>query len=95
MHVLEQMRDTLQKQFPNAEFLFRKADDPKGFQFLNVRLDNLEVAIEWKAGHGFGVSSFDKKDNSSEGLFDAPDNHYDDQEEAYQKVVSLFKRPVS
>ncbi len=43
--------------FPTAELQVRKADDPEGFQFLNVFIDDFEVSVEWRRDLGFGISS--------------------------------------
>ena len=47
MSPIEQLSRELKSHFPQAQIDLRKADDPNGFQFLNLRSNGFEVAVEW------------------------------------------------
>ena len=79
----------LKAKFPDAKIEIRKADDPKGFQFLNLRLHDLEIAVEWKQDEGFGISSFSANSNELEGLFGPPDAWHRLPQEALDRIVVL------
>lgn len=70
---------------------FRQADDPKGFQFLDVFFHNGWVAVEWKEGFGFGLALCKKDDPPLEGLFGPPDEVIKDPNEAYNRVLDLLQ----
>jgi len=66
------------------EYIVRKADDPEGFQFLNVYAGTLEVAIEWKHDTWY----------LSNGKFDGPSwplrECYGTIEEVFLRISSLI-----
>jgi DNA-binding XRE family transcriptional regulator len=89
MSPVDQLSRDLRIQFPQAEIEMRKSDDPQGFQFLTLRLDEFEVGIEWKPKLGFGISSFRDDCAASEGLFSAPNEWYETEQAAFHRVASL------
>lgn len=90
MSPVDQLSRELQTQFPEAEIETRKSDDPNGFQFLNLLVGELEVGVEWKKEHGFGISSFrDDSSSSEEGMFDSPSEWYQTEQAAFHRVASL------
>jgi DNA-binding XRE family transcriptional regulator len=90
MSPVDQLRQDLQTQFPHAEIETRKSDDANGFQFLNILLGGFEVGVEWKKGHGFGISSFCYGSSSIEGMFDSPSEWYETEQAAFHRVASLI-----
>ena len=58
MSPVDELNRELKARFPEAEIDVRKADDPNGFQFLNLRLNDIEIAVEWKKDLGFALSAF-------------------------------------
>ena len=89
MSPVDQLRQDLKTQFPDAEIETRKSDDPNGFQFLNFLLDGFEVGVEWKKEHGFSISSFSDDSSSIEGMFDSPSEWYETEQAAFHRVASL------
>lgn len=69
---------------PDVELQTRKADDPDGFQFLNLFVDDFEVSVEWKHDLGFGISS-----GYGSVPFEAPDEWYTDERAALHRIASL------
>jgi len=89
MSPIEQLSRELKSHFPQAQIDLRKADDPNGFQFLNLRSNGFEVAVEWKHDEGFGVSSFCDDTHDLAGLFETPDDWYTSKEAVFHRIVSL------
>lgn len=89
MSPVEQLSKELKSFFPDAEIETRRSDDPDGFQFLNVYVGDFEVDVEWKTGHGFGISSFHDGSTSLEGLFDSPNEWYTTEQAALHRIASL------
>ncbi|MFM8474827.1 MAG: hypothetical protein ACKOEO_03410 [Planctomycetaceae bacterium] len=73
----------------DAEIETRKSDDPNGFQFLHLLVGELEVGVEWKSAHGFGISSCRDDSWSGEGMFDSPVEWYRTERAAFHRVASL------
>jgi DNA-binding XRE family transcriptional regulator len=90
MPPIDKLAKDLQARFPEAEIETRKADDPDGFQFLNLQLADLEVAVEWKKDEGFGLSSFGDTSDELSGLFEAPDEWYSNPEAVFHRIISLI-----
>lgn len=90
---LDQLGQELKARFPDAEIEVRKSGDPKAFHFLTMQTDGLEVAVEWKADLGFGLSSFDGESSALEGMFDVPSEWYSTAEAAFHRVASLVLDP--
>src|SRR5690606_32327547 len=78
------------KEFPDAEIVTRKSDDPSGFQFLNVFWKDFEAVVEWKPDRGFGVSCFRSDVDALEGAYDVPDEWFRKPEAAFHRVTSLL-----
>lgn len=87
---VEEIQRVLAREFSDIETVFRKADDPNGFQFLNIYLGELEVAVEWKADIGFGLSSFQSDGDGLEGAFDKPDEWYTKTASVIHRIQSLL-----
>lgn len=89
MSPIEQLKQDLLAQFPDAEIETRGSDDPRGFQFLMLQCGDFEVGVEWKAEHGFGISSFLEESTSTDGLFEAPNEWYATEPAAFHRIASL------
>ncbi len=90
MSPIDEIKDALAAEFPEAEIVVRKADDPKGIQFLNVFADDLEIAVEWKTDRGFGLSCFRSDSDALDGAFDTPDEWYKSAKAVTHRISSLL-----
>ena len=90
MSPIDKLAEDLRARFPDAEIETRAADAPDGFRFLDLRLADLEVAVEWKHDQGFGLSSFSETADDLAGLFGAPDEWYSNPEAAFHRIISLI-----
>jgi DNA-binding XRE family transcriptional regulator len=88
MSPIDKLNLDLRARFPDFQIETRKADDPKGFQFLTMRCGRFEIAVEWKHDRGFGVSSF-IDDAELEDLFSPPDEWYSNVDAVFHRIVSL------
>ncbi len=90
MSPVDELKQKLTSCFPDAEIEMRKADDPNGFQFLNVYAGTLEVAVEWKPNMHFGLSSFCGDSSALDGLFDTPSEWCSTTEATFHRIASLI-----
>ena len=90
MSPIDEIKAALTTEFPEAEIVVRKADDPKGMQFLNVFADDLEVAVEWKSDRGFGLSCFRSGADALDGAYDTPDEWYKSPKAVIHRIGSLL-----
>jgi len=90
MSAVDQLGRNLKKQFPVAEIEIRKADDPNGFQFLNMLVGDFKVGVEWHKEYGFGISSFGDESSPRDGLFEAPNEWYATEPAAFHRIASLI-----
>ena len=90
MSLIDQIKTALLAEFPDVEIVVRKADDPKGMQFLNVYSGKLEIATEWKPDRGFGLSSFRSDAHEMDGAYDAPDEWYKSSTAVFHRICSLL-----
>jgi len=84
------LQELVASEFGDAEFDFRVADAPNGFHFLNIYHEELEVAIEWKSGCGFGLSCFRSDADDLAGLYSSPDEWFKSLEAVYHRIASLL-----
>jgi len=85
MNALETLADKLIKRFPDAITTIDPPGIANGSWWLDVDLKGHAVAIEWRPGKGFGVST-----NASEGYGEGPDEVYPTDEAAFQRVSELL-----
>jgi hypothetical protein len=90
MSPIDQINDTLATEFPDAEIVFRKSDDPDGVQLLNIYSGELEVVVEWKQGQAFGLSCFRSDADDLDGAYDAPDEWYSSPSAVFHRISSLL-----
>jgi len=90
MSPINHLCQELKARFPSAEIETRNSDCPDGFQFLNLWIDSLEVAVEWKPEHGFGIAAYNDDAASIEGLFESPRDWYKSVPCALQRITDLI-----
>lgn len=93
MSDLLQLHQRLSEQFPHSLITLRKADEPHGFQFLNMELTDSEIAVEWKSSLGFSVNKFKKDDNPLDGLFQAGKTWTPSVDNAFNQIMALTTSP--
>jgi hypothetical protein len=81
---IDKLQESLKNRFSDANIIIRKADDPNGFQFLNIIVGDIDVGVEWKKEYGFGLL-FD--DN---GPFDVPIENYATEQEVFDRIISII-----
>ncbi|HZG44352.1 MAG TPA: XRE family transcriptional regulator, partial [Longimicrobium sp.] len=57
MNSIERLRDLVAERFPTATFVLDAPDTPDGFWWLDIYLSDYHVAVEWRPGQGFGLST--------------------------------------
>jgi hypothetical protein len=60
------------------------------FGWLDVRSKGRLVAVEWRAGRGFGVSLIRPSADPLQGLFEGPDEIFSDLDAAKERILSLL-----
>ena len=85
MNAIECLRERLAARFPDAVLAMDPAEAATGGWFLDARLQDYLVVVEWRAGRGFGVSPPARDDYGSK-----PDEVYDSVDAAYARVKALL-----
>ncbi|HEX8321554.1 XRE family transcriptional regulator [Longimicrobium sp.] len=80
MNSIERLRDLVAERFPTATFVLDAPDDPGGFWWLDIYLNDYHVAVEWRPRQGFGVST------------PSDDDYGPGADEIYQSATSAFGR---
>ena len=82
---LHSLGKRLQNNFPTASIEIDEPADSHGGSFLDVRLDDHTVIIEWRKRRGFGISA---RPDIEYGA--GVDETYDSEDEAFKRVVTLL-----
>lgn len=82
---IESLEQQLRKRFPKARIALDRPKKPTGVWYLDIVNDGHPVAIQWKAGTGFGISS-----SPTHAYGDGADEVYAEEEAAYGRTVSLL-----
>ena len=92
MNELEVLRGRIFSRFPDAQADEQPLDDPPanpdGSWFLDVRLGDRRITIEWRPKKGYGVSDTSKPKDIAYG--EGPEVVYSDQDSAFQGIVDLL-----
>jgi DNA-binding Xre family transcriptional regulator len=56
---IQTMQEIVGKSFPKAKFAMDSPQSERGSWFLDIKLDDYWLNVEWKAEHGFGLISRD------------------------------------
>ena len=84
-NAIEQLVDQIHERFPQAELSLDAPDFAEASWWLDLRLADYRLAIEWRPAFGFGLSS-----RSEEVYGELSDEVYSSQEEAYRRIVQLL-----
>jgi DNA-binding transcriptional regulator YiaG len=57
MNSIERLRNMVKERFPTATFALDSPDSPTGVWWLDLYLDASHIAVEWRPGQGFGIST--------------------------------------
>ncbi|MEX2186636.1 MAG: helix-turn-helix domain-containing protein [Pirellulales bacterium] len=82
---LSTLRDKLAKRFPNAVVDLDESPNANASSFLNVRLNDHSVTVEWRQKRGFGVSS-----RPDIGYGEGVDETYSNEKDAVKRVAGLL-----
>jgi DNA-binding transcriptional regulator YiaG len=80
MNGIERLRDLVAERFPTATFVLDAPDDPGGFWWMDIYLNDYHVAVEWRPSQGFGVST------------PSNDDYGPGADEIYESATSAFGR---
>ena len=82
---IESLEKQLRNRFPEATIKVDRPKNRSGIWYLDVNRGEHPVAIQWKEGAGFGVSS-----SPAHAYGEGADEVYPDEEATYGRAVSLF-----
>jgi hypothetical protein len=91
MNELHTLHQSLTQELPAAAVL--KLDPPAGSHqtgWLDIKCFGKWIAVEWKPGTGFGVSSLNRAGDPAQGLFDGPDEVFEHWSDAQSHILSLL-----
>lgn len=85
MNAIQSLEERVRRRFPAVKTTLDPASKPAGPWFLDIDLEGQPVTVEWRAGHGFGITS-----KRSPGYGEGPDELVPDLETASRRVISLL-----
>jgi hypothetical protein len=88
MNAIESLASAVSHAIPAAWTRLRTPRDPKGVWWLDAKVDDHHVAVEWSPSRGFGVSASVLGDGYGEG----PEETYSDADAAIARVVDLLQK---
>lgn len=89
---LERLQEAIRTEFPTADVRIDQKVLGLHFGWLDVEYEGRSLAVEWRAGKGFGVSELPEHPSApSEGLFEGPDQVFSDLAPARDHVFMLLE----
>jgi DNA-binding transcriptional regulator YiaG len=85
MNEIERLRGRIAKRFPTAHLSVDAPGQPSGSWWLDVKLNDHVVVVEWRPGRGFGISTV-----SEDAYGVGPDEIYTDADAAFERVKALL-----
>lgn len=85
MNPIEQLSNAIREAFPDACLDLDPAQKPNGTWFLDVRLTDYALSIEWQRHRGFGLTA-----NSESGYGEGVDETYRDLGTALKRALALL-----
>ncbi|MBX3233511.1 MAG: XRE family transcriptional regulator [Labilithrix sp.] len=86
MDHVDRIVQAIRVKMPRAHVAVERSDNPRGPAWIDVRLDDQAVVVEWRQGMGLGVTSL-----PTEGLGHAADEVYGSMDDAIERVHTLFE----
>jgi len=92
MTELELLQEAIRTEFPAATVRIDQKVRGPHFGWLDVEYAGRSLAVEWRAGKGFGVSELPEHPSvPSEGLFEGPDRVFSDLAPVRDHVFMLLE----
>ena len=82
---LRSLQEKITRRFPKAIVKLDETADANGSSFLDARLDDHSVTIEWRKRNGFGISA-----RSDIAYGEGVDESYKSEDDAFRRIASLF-----
>lgn len=82
---LQQISDAVSKRFPGAKIALDSAQNGKGSSFLDVKLGDYFLIVEWNAEKGFGITS-----NPEIGYGERSEEVFEDGSVTLRRVLELL-----
>jgi DNA-binding XRE family transcriptional regulator len=93
MNKIELLRNELIKRLPGAVATLDSPLVATGSHWLDAQFDGNTVVIEWRPSRGFGLSSAPLEGEDA-GYGEGPDEVYDSEEEALDRLVEILRDGV-
>jgi hypothetical protein len=92
MNELAKLQEEIRTEFPDAVVRIDPKVLGRRFGWLDVEHAGRSLAVEWRAGKGFGVSELpEHRSTPSDGLFEGPDQVFSDLASARDYVFVLLE----
>lgn len=85
MNSIERLRELVAERFSTATFALDAPDTPDGFWWLDIYLGDYHIAVEWRPGRGFGVST-----PSVDDFGPGADEVYESATRAFERIRELI-----
>lgn len=87
MNAIKQLESSIVESVPGVWTRLRRPRDPNGTWWLDARIDDHDVTVEWSVRRGFGVSASALGDGYGEG----PEETFETVQEATARVLRLLR----
>jgi len=85
------VEEKIRRRFPQATIEIDAPSDPEGPWFLDASLRGHVVAVRWKRGYGFGITTNPGSGGFGEGTHES----FKDPDSVYKRVTALLLGPAS
>lgn len=90
MNDFRKLAQAVRSAIPGVEIKLEEPERSGQAGWLDIEYDDIEIAVEWRPGIGFGVSRLEAGDDPTAGLFEGPDNVFRDWSEAKDHILFLL-----
>ena len=96
MNELLKLEEAIRTELPAADVSIDQTVLKPQYGWLDIQYADRSIAVEWRAGKGFGVSLLPEHPSTpSEGLFEGPDEVLPDWVTARDHILLLLEEAIS
>jgi hypothetical protein len=93
MNDLRKLAQAVRCEIPGADLEIEEPTRSRQSCWLDIAYQTMWIAVEWKPGIGFGVSRLEVEDDPATGLFEGPDEVFEDWREVKEHILLWLQSP--
>lgn len=91
MNDLRKLAQAVRSEVPGAEFKLEEPERSGQSGWLDIEFEDVAIAVEWRPSVWFGVSRLEVGGDPTAGLFEGPDDVFEDWREAKEHILFLLQ----